>query len=99
MDEILINLKDEITDLFEAERLTVYVVDGKKRELVSRFKSGDEISEIRVPVSLSSTAGYSAFKQRLINIKNVSDDKELAAIDPALKFDKSWDQKTQSILP
>ena len=94
MDEILIDLKDEITDLFEAERLTVYVVDGKKRELVSRFKSGDEISEIRVPVSLRSTAGYSAFKQKLINIKNVYDDKELAAIDPALKFDKSWDQKT-----
>ena len=94
IDEILVDLKDEITDLFEAERLTVYVVDGKKRELVSRFKSGDEISEIRVPLSLTSTAGYSAFKQKLINIKNVYDDKELAAIDPALKFDKSWDQKT-----
>ncbi len=94
MDEVLIDLKDEITDLFEAERLTVYVVDGKKRELASRFKSGDEISEIRVPISSGSTAGYSAFKQKLINIKNVYDNKELAAIDPALKFDKSWDQKT-----
>ena len=94
IDEILVDLKDEITDLFEAERLTVYVVDGKKRELVSRFKSGDEISEIRVPVSLTSTAGYSAFKQKLINIKNVYDDNELAAVDPALKFDKSWDHKT-----
>lgn len=94
IDEILIDLKDEITDLFEAERITVYVVDGKKRELVSRFKSGDEISEIHVPVSLTSISGYSAFKQKLINIKNVYDDKELAAIDPALKFDKSWDQKT-----
>ncbi len=26
MDEILVDLKDEITGLFEAERLTVYVV-------------------------------------------------------------------------
>ncbi|RZB31997.1 MAG: hypothetical protein SRB1_01616 [Desulfobacteraceae bacterium Eth-SRB1] len=94
IDEILIDLKDEITDLFEAERITVYVVDGKKRELVSRFKSGDEVAEIRVPVSLTSISGYSAFKQKLINIKNVYDDKELASIDSALKFDKSWDQKT-----
>jgi len=27
LDEILVDLKDEITGLFEAERLTVYVVD------------------------------------------------------------------------
>ena len=51
LDEILVDLKDEITGLFEAERLTVYLVDGKKRELVSRFKSGDEIGEIRILVS------------------------------------------------
>jgi len=94
LDEILVDLKDEITGLFECDRLTVYVVDGKKRELVSRFKSGDEIGEIRIPVSNSSISGCSAFKQKLINIKDVYDDKELAGIDPDLKFDKSWDQKT-----
>ncbi len=94
LDEILVDLKDEITGLFEAERLTVYVVDGKKRELVSRFKSGNEIGEIRIPVSNTSISGCSAFKQKLINIKNVYDDEELASIDSDLKFDKSWDQKT-----
>lgn len=94
LDEILVNLKDEITSLFEAERITVYVVDGKTRELVSRFKSGTEVAEIRIPVSIGSLAGYSAFRQKLINIKNVYDDKELAAIDPELRFDKRWDKKT-----
>ena len=94
VDEILVDLKDEITEIFEAERITVYVVDGKKRELVSRFKSGDEIGEIRIPVSNTSIAGCSALKQKLINIINVYDDYELAAVDPDLKFDKSWDQKT-----
>lgn len=93
LDEILVDLKDEITGLFEAERLTVYVVDGIKRELVSRFKSGDEVGEIRIPLSNNSISGCSAFKKKLINIKNVYDDKELAAIDHDLKFDKSWDQK------
>ncbi len=94
VDEIMVDLKDEITSIFEAERITVYVVDGKKRELVSRFVSGDEIGEIRIPVSNTSISGCSALKQKLINIKNVYNAKELASIDPDLKFDKSWDQKT-----
>lgn len=94
LDEILVNLKNEITSLFDADRITVYVVDGKTRELVSRFKSGTEIAEIRIPVSISSIAGYAAFKQRLLNIKNVYDDGELASIDRELKFDKRWDKKT-----
>ena len=45
LGEALINLKDEICELFGAERITVYVVDGVKRELVSRIKSGEEIAE------------------------------------------------------
>ncbi|MDH3956152.1 MAG: pilus assembly protein, partial [Desulfobacteraceae bacterium] len=85
LDEILVDLKDEITRLFEAERLTVYVVDGKKRELVSRFKSGNEIEEIRISMSNSSISGCSAFKKKLINIKNVYNESELASIDPELK--------------
>ncbi len=94
LDEILIDLKDDIISLFKAERMTVYVVDGVKRELVSRFKSGSEVSEIRIPVNKGSLAGYSALTHKLVNVSNVYDDKEVAAVDKALKFDKSWDQKT-----
>jgi type II secretory ATPase GspE/PulE/Tfp pilus assembly ATPase PilB-like protein len=93
VDEILIDLKDEITSLFAAERITVFIVDGKRRELVSRFKTGSEVTEIRLPVTTDSIAGYAAVKQRKINVKNVYDRSELAAIDPQLKFDSSWDQK------
>lgn len=94
MDEILIDLRNDILSLFEAERMTVYIVDGIKRELVSRFKSGDDISEIRISISGNSIAGYSALNQKLLNIKNVYNDKELTSIDPSLKFDKSWDQQS-----
>ena len=94
LDEILINIHDDVTALFEAERMTVYVVDGVKRELVSRFKSGNEISEIRIPVSKNSIAGYSAFKQQTLNISNAYDGEELTKIDPDLQHDCSWDQKT-----
>ncbi|MES0362329.1 MAG: GspE/PulE family protein [Desulfobacteria bacterium] len=94
IDEILIDLQDDIIKLFDAERLTIYVVDGIKKDLVSRVKSGDEISEIRVPISTTSVAGYSAYKGQLININNVYDKKELSAIDEKLSFDKAWDEKT-----
>ena len=94
LDEILIDLKDDIISLFDAERLTVYVVDGVKRELVSRFKSGNEVAEIRLPVNQDSLAGYSALTHKLLNISNAYDDSELALIDDSLRFDKSWDQKT-----
>lgn len=94
LDEIFIDLKDEITSLFECDRLTIYYVDGTKRELVSRFKTGDEISEIRVPISAKSLSGYSVFKQKLVNVKDVYDPDELRNIDPELKFDFSWDKKT-----
>ena len=94
LDEILIDLKDEMSSLFGADRITVYVVDVKKRELVSRFKSMSEIEEIRVPISRNSIAGWCALKNQIININDAYDDNELASIDPELRFDKRWDLKT-----
>ncbi len=94
LGEALINLKDEICELFGADRITVYVVDGVKRELVSRFKSGSEVAEIRIPVNQTSVAGYAALKQTLVNIKDAYDQNELKAIDPELQFDSKWDRGT-----
>ncbi|MBW1743943.1 MAG: GAF domain-containing protein, partial [Deltaproteobacteria bacterium] len=94
IDEILIDLQGDITRLFDAERLTIYVVDGIKKDLVSRVKSGEEITEIRVPISTNSLAGYAAYKGRLLNINNVYNEDELGGIDPKLKFDRTWDEKT-----
>jgi len=94
LDEILIDIKDDIIKLVNAERVTIYYVDGVKRELVSRFKSGSEVSEIRVPIANSSIAGFAAAHQRLLNIKNVYDAAELSKIDEELTFNKSWDKKT-----
>lgn len=94
LDEIFINLIDDITSLFHAERMTLFVVDIKRRELVSRFKSESDISEIRVPILKDSVAGWCATKRQPVNLKNTYDKDELAAIDPDLKFDGSWDHLT-----
>jgi len=94
LDEILIDLRDEIASLFNSQRVTIYVSDAEKEELISRVRSGDDQSVGRIKVSLDSIAGYSAFNQQMINIKNVYDNDELKAINPRLNFDRRWDQKT-----
>ena len=94
LDEILIDLKDDITSLFAADRVTLYVVKAQNRELVSRFKSANDIDEIHIPLSTKSIAGWCALKNRLVNVRNAYDIAELAAIDPALRFDERWDMQT-----
>ena len=93
-NEILLNLQGEILSLFDADRITIYVVDGTKKQIVSRIKTGDEISEIRVPIDKQSIAGYCAAAGKVLNVLDVYDADELERINPKLKFDKSWDQKT-----
>lgn len=93
-DEIILDLIEEIADMFLSERITIYFVDGAKMELVSKFTSKSEVEEIRLPVSKNSIAGYAALERVPLNIKNVGDKKELFAIDPELRFDETWDKKT-----
>ena len=94
IDDILINLRESILSLFSADRVTIYVVDGANKEIVSRFKTGAEINEIRVPISNTSLAGYSASSGKMANIVNAYDEGELKRISPELVFDRSWDEKT-----
>ena len=94
IDDILINLMESVLSLFDADRLTIYVVDEASKEIVSRFKTGEEINEIRVPISDSSIAGYSAKSGKIVNIANAYDSNELKRINPELTFDRSWDEKT-----
>ncbi|MFC1869003.1 ATPase, T2SS/T4P/T4SS family [Thermodesulfobacteriota bacterium] len=93
-NDILINLQTEILSLFDTDRITIYVIDGVKKEIVSRFKTGTEVAEIRVPINNSSISGYCAASGKVINIANAYDDNELRRINPELIFNKTWDQKT-----
>jgi type II secretory ATPase GspE/PulE/Tfp pilus assembly ATPase PilB-like protein len=94
IDDILINLREDILSLFDADRLTIYVVDGISKEIFSRFKTGEEINEIRVPINNTSIAGYSAKSGKMANIRNAYDYDELKRINHELTFDRSWDEKT-----
>lgn len=94
IDNLFVELSDEIITLFNADRLTLFMVDGIKYELVSKFKTGDEVNEIRVPISPKTIAGFSVYKHKFLNIKNAYDKNELFNIDPELQFDPVWDTKT-----
>jgi type II secretory ATPase GspE/PulE/Tfp pilus assembly ATPase PilB-like protein len=93
-NEILFNLQNDILGLFDAKRLTIYVVDGIKKQIVSKIKTGDEVAEIRVPISNDSIAGYCAVSGRIVNVSNAYDPGELRRINPQLQFNKSVDEKT-----
>ena len=94
LDHILVDLKDEILSLFDAERLTLYAVDAEKKEIYSKFLDIDEVKEIRVPISEQSIAGFVAKYRRSLNIGDVYSRVELNAISPALIFDNSWDKRS-----
>jgi type II secretory ATPase GspE/PulE/Tfp pilus assembly ATPase PilB-like protein len=94
IDDILINLRESILSLFSADRVTIYVVDGANKQIVSRFKTGTEINEIRVPINNTSIAGHCASSGKMANIVNAYDGTELKRVSPQLTFDRSWDEKT-----
>jgi type II secretory ATPase GspE/PulE/Tfp pilus assembly ATPase PilB-like protein len=94
INEILINLREKVLSLFDADRITIYVVDGKRKEVYSRFAAG-AIQEIRVPINNKSLAGYTANNAQITNILNAYDARELKLLDRELGFDRSWDEKSK----
>ncbi len=97
IDEILIELKESILKLFEAQAITIYAVDGQKNEIFSKIKSGEHINEIRVALSPVSIAGWVGMQQKSVNITDVYDEQALQQYHPDLRFDSSWDKKSGSI--
>ncbi len=93
-DDILLNLQGEILGLFDADRITVYVFNRIENKIESRLKTGDEIKEIRVPVSNGSIAGYCALSGQVVNVADVHNKKEMRRNYPQLGFNNSWDKAT-----
>ena len=94
LKRVLVELQDRILGLLQADRMTIYVVDVTTKEIYSRFKIGNEVNEIRVPISETSIAGYVAKRGCSVNIKDAYDHHEVSTIHPQLSFDGSWDAKT-----
>lgn len=94
LNEIFLQVKDDVLELFDADRITIYGVDAKNNQIFSKYKEGKEVREIRLPIDSHSLAGYVAFNKRPINIRDAYDEKEISRKTPPMHFDRSWDEKT-----
>jgi len=100
--DVMPEIEEDLLSLLNAERITVYQRSRTEPALVSKYKSGAEVKEIRVALSTSSIAGYVGLNQKPVRVSDVYDTDELTKIHPNLRFDKSYDLKsgfrTQSMI-
>jgi type II secretory ATPase GspE/PulE/Tfp pilus assembly ATPase PilB-like protein len=95
VDEIILDLSEEISAVFGADRLTIYCVDERDKSIVSKVKTGlDSFREIRLPISERSVAGFAALHRTPLNIRDVYDEAELRAYSPNLRFLKEVDRRS-----
>src|SRR2546429_4892152 len=95
IDEVMAAMSQEFCDLFEADRLTIYVISDDKGSIVSKVKTGlVSFKDIKVPINEQSIAGFVAMHKRVLNIRDVYDDAELKSYSPQLNFLKAVDVKT-----
>jgi type II secretory ATPase GspE/PulE/Tfp pilus assembly ATPase PilB-like protein/GAF domain-containing protein len=95
VDEIMLEVSKDICALFNADRLTIYVVGEDNISLVSKVKTGlNSFKDLKLPIAEQSLAGYSAMHKKLLNIKDVYDEKELAQYSAHLRFLQEVDKRT-----
>jgi signal transduction histidine kinase/putative methionine-R-sulfoxide reductase with GAF domain len=92
LDKLLALILQKATDLLEAERATLYLVEDETHELVARVIQGDEVRSIRLPLG-EGIAGHVAQSGRAVLVRDAYKDS---------RFDPTWDKqsgfRTRSIL-
>jgi len=95
IDEIILELSQELCNLFNADRLTIYLLSEDKGSIVSKVKTGlNSFKDIKLPINEQSIAGFVATNKRVVNIRDVYDEAELKSYSAQLNFLKAVDAKT-----
>ncbi|TAN85860.1 MAG: GAF domain-containing protein, partial [Gallionella sp.] len=95
IDEIMLDVSKDICTLFNADRLTIYVVGEDRASLVSKVKTGlNSFKDLKLPIAEQSVAGYAAMHKKVLNIRDVYDEKELAGYSQHLRFLQEVDKRT-----
>lgn len=92
IDEVLNNVVTAATELTDAERGTLYLIDKEKKELWSKIATGEEIREIHLKIG-EGLAGWVAQNRELVNIEDAAQDERFKA-----DYDKSTGYNTKSVL-
>lgn len=91
LEEIMVRVVEELRDLFNCDRCTLYVIDKKANELYTQVTQNNRIGNFRIPLDKNSIAGFVAITGRDVLIADVYDDKALKKIDKELSFFSSID--------
>jgi len=92
LDELLLLIMKEITEMMDADRSTLYLVDRERGEIWSKIALKAEVREIRLPIG-QGISGYVAKSGETLNIPDAYQDDRF---DPAT--DKRTGYRTRSIL-
>ena len=95
VEQIMLEASQDICKLLNADRLTLYVVSEDRSAIVSKIKTGlNSSSDLKLPVSPQSIAGYVAFSRQSLNLPDVYDEDALKRIHPQLTFLKVVDKRS-----
>ena len=84
LDELLALVASRITEVIDADRSTIYLLDDSSEHLVSRVAEGPGSVDIRLRVG-EGLAGWVARTGEKLNIKDAYQD---------VRFDAEWDRRT-----
>ncbi|MCF8168480.1 MAG: Flp pilus assembly complex ATPase component TadA [Rhodoferax sp.] len=95
VEQIMLEASQDICKLLNADRLTLYVVNEDQTAIVSKIKTGlNSSSDLKLPISPQSIAGYVAYSKKSLNIPDVYDEDALKQIHPSLTFLKVVDKRS-----
>lgn len=92
LDDVLSSIVDVATNLTNADRGTLYLVDKEKSELWSKVAMGNELKQIRLNIG-EGIAGWVAQSGEIVNIEDVKSDSRFKS-----DYDKSSGYQTKTML-
>jgi type II secretory ATPase GspE/PulE/Tfp pilus assembly ATPase PilB-like protein len=102
-DQFLHDVAGDVCALFECESLVLYGISEDHGSIVSCHNSvAGGAKPLVLPISENSAAGYVALRRRVLCIRDVYDEAELASHAPPLRFSRELDlrsgQRTRQML-
>lgn len=95
IDQLMLDASADICRVLNADRLTLYALSDDQGSIMSKVKTGlNTTSELKLPVSTHSIAGFVALHRQPLKIADVSDEAELKAIDRNLTFLQEVDRRS-----
>ena len=81
IDQIMLEASHDICKLFNADRLTLYAISDDRTSIISKVKTGlNTTSDLKLPISAQSIAGYAAYSKQMVNIADVYDEEALKRV-------------------